>query len=130
MLNFTESCLERKVQGKVYFTFVKLCENVLKLLFLFKSLKNSHKRVFLIEKSKIINQIHFRLAKKIDTSETTINLEELIPGVTYELVVKAGNSNGTSQLTPPLKFITADKYIIEAKGKDSDRTILIGKAYK
>ena len=57
-----------------------------------------------------------RLAKKIDTSETTINLEELIPGVTYELVVKAGNANGTSQLTPPIKFVTADKYIIESKG--------------
>jgi hypothetical protein len=57
-----------------------------------------------------------RLAKKIDTSETTINLDELIPGVTYELVVKAGNANGTSQLTPPIKFVTADKYIIEAKG--------------
>ena len=25
-------------------------------------------------------------------------------------VVKAGNGNGTSQLTAPLKFITADKY--------------------
>ena len=57
-----------------------------------------------------------RLAKKIDTSETSINIDELIPGVTYELVIKAGNSNGTSQLTPPIKFITADKYIIEAKG--------------
>jgi len=35
----------------------------------------------------------------------------------FELqVVKAGNANGTSQLTPPLKFITADKYVIEAKG--------------
>jgi hypothetical protein len=37
--------------------------------------------------------------------------------VTYELVIKAGNANGTSQLTPPIKFITADKYIIEARGK-------------
>ena len=26
-------------------------------------------------------------------------------------VVKAGNGNGTSQLTAPLKFITADKYV-------------------
>ena len=28
------------------------------------------------------------------------------------MVVKAGNSNGTSQLTQPLKFITADEFII------------------
>jgi len=56
-----------------------------------------------------------RLARKIDTAETTVHLEDLLPGVTYELVVKAGNANGTSQLTPPLKFITADKYVIEAK---------------
>ena len=37
---------------------------------------------------------------------TKIEIEDLQPGVTYELVIKAGNANGTSQLTPPLKFIT------------------------
>ena len=37
---------------------------------------------------------------------------DLHSGTTYEVVVKAGNSNGTSQLTQPLKFITADEFII------------------
>jgi hypothetical protein len=33
-------------------------------------------------------------------------------------LLQAGNANGTSQLTPPIKFITADKYIIETKGNN------------
>ena len=49
---------------------------------------------------------------KTDTVARRIVLEDLQPGTTYELVVKAGNSNGTSQLTPPLKFVTADKYVL------------------
>ena len=35
--------------------------------------------------------------------------------VPYELVIKAGNANGTSQLSPPLKFIAADEYIVETR---------------
>jgi hypothetical protein len=49
---------------------------------------------------------------KTDTVARRVSLAGLTPGTAYELVVKAGNSNGTSQLTPPLKFVTADKYII------------------
>ena len=44
--------------------------------------------------------------KKSMIFRTKIEIEDLQPGVTYELVIKAGNANGTSQLTPPLKFIT------------------------
>ena len=55
----------------------------------------------------------FRRALKLDTTATEIIIEGLEPATIYELVVKAGNSKGTSQLTPPLQFITADKFIIE-----------------
>lgn len=51
-------------------------------------------------------------AEKIDTAETSVTLSDLKPGVTYELVVKAGNSNGTSQLTEPITFVTAENYIV------------------
>ena len=55
---------------------------------------------------------YFRRAQKADTSRTKITIENLRPGIPYELVIKAGNANGTSQLTTPLRFITADKYIV------------------
>merc|ERR1719228_81789 len=51
-------------------------------------------------------------ANKSDTVQRKLVLHELQSGTTYEVVVKAGNSNGTSQLTQPLKFITADEFII------------------
>eukprot|EP00092_Neocalanus_flemingeri_P093803 GFUD01119242.1.p1 GENE.GFUD01119242.1~~GFUD01119242.1.p1 ORF type:complete len:1460 (+),score=180.34 GFUD01119242.1:219-4598(+) len=51
-------------------------------------------------------------ANKSDTVQRKLVLHELHSGTTYEVVVKAGNSNGTSQLTQPLKFITADEFII------------------
>ena len=42
----------------------------------------------------------------ISTSRTKIEIEDLQPGLLYKLVIKAGNSNGTSQITPELEFIT------------------------
>merc|ERR1712079_883038 len=65
-------------------------------------------------------------AKKVDTSRTKIEIEDLQPGVPYELVIKAGNANGTSQLTPPLKFITADEYIVETEAKYSKMPSMVG----
>merc|ERR1712150_135188 len=59
-------------------------------------------------------------ALKVDTSRTKITIENLKPGIAYELVIKAGNANGTSQLTQPLKFITADEYIIETQRSSFD----------
>lgn len=53
-----------------------------------------------------------KVTNKSDTVQRKLVLSGLEPGTTYELVVKAGNSNGTSQLTHPLKFVTADRYII------------------
>ena len=44
-------------------------------------------------------------AYKVDTSQTYYTIENLLPGVEYELVIKAGNANGTSQLTPPLRLV-------------------------
>lgn len=41
-------------------------------------------------------------------------------GETYEAVVKAGNSKGTSTLTEPLKFIVGDKYVTSAASQESD----------
>ena len=34
--------------------------------------------------------------------------------IQYELVIKAGNRDGTSTLTDPLSFTLSDKYIISA----------------
>ena len=56
---------------------------------------------------------YYRHAAKMDTPEKHAMLENLAPGATYELVVKAGNSNGTSQLTSPLKFVMAKNYIVQ-----------------
>jgi hypothetical protein len=67
-------------------------------------------------------------ANKTDTTETKLMLDSLNSGTTYELVVKAGNANGTSVLTAPLKFITADEYIIAttaAKTSAGDETVAV-----
>ena len=58
----------------------------------------------------------YRVAQKLDTEETTVTLKNLTPSVEYELVVKAGNSNGTSVLSPPITFVVADKFIINTNG--------------
>ena len=42
------------------------------------------------------------------------------------MVIKAGNANGTSQLTQPLKFITADEYIVETSRAISQTPSVIG----
>ena len=49
----------------------------------------------------------------MDVEGTTATLKNLTPSVTYELVVKAGNTNGTSVLSEPITFIVADKFIIK-----------------
>ena len=56
------------------------------------------------------------MAQKLDTEETTVTLKNLTPSVEYELVVKAGNSNGTSVLSPSITFVVADKFIIQTNG--------------
>ena len=69
-----------------------------------------------VETNAIFNQ-HvnlFRLADKVDTSETEYTFKGLESGVEYELSVKAGNENGTSQLSPSIQFITANEYRIES----------------
>ena len=57
-----------------------------------------------------------RVAQKMDVEGTTATLKNLTPSVTYELVVKAGNTNGTSVLSEPITFIVADKFIIKTNG--------------
>ena len=52
----------------------------------------------------------------MDVEGTTATLKNLTPSVTYELVVKAGNTNGTSVLSDPITFIVADKFIIKTNG--------------
>lgn len=48
---------------------------------------------------------------KNDSRETSLRITGLKEGVSYECVVKAGNTRGTSVLTDPVKFATNDKYI-------------------
>ncbi len=65
-------------------------------------------------------------ANKTDTTDTKLLLDNLNSENTYELVVKAGNSNGTSVLTPPVKFITADGYIIATTAQQSSSSEAAG----
>ena len=62
----------------------------------------------------------FRTANKTDTINKKVVLTGLTPGVAYEVVVKAGNSNGTSQLTTPITFVPADQYIIASPKQSTD----------
>lgn len=63
---------------------------------------------------------------KNDTIQRKLLLTGLHSGTTYELVVKAGNANGTSQLTPPLKFLTADEFIIATSPVESNAGGAVG----
>jgi hypothetical protein len=63
---------------------------------------------------------------KIDTEALQVVLDNLKPGVTYELVVKAGNANGTSQLSAPLQFFTADNYFVETQNVYSPVPSVVG----
>lgn len=49
---------------------------------------------------------------KNDSRATSLTISGLKEGVTYECVVKAGNTRGTSILTEPIKFIMDDKYTV------------------
>ena len=68
-------------------------------------------------------------ANKSDTITRKLVLTGLTSGTNYEVVVKAGNSNGTSQLTQPLKFITADQFIIASPAQGTDVGGAVGVAF-
>ncbi|KAK9885477.1 hypothetical protein WA026_010969 [Henosepilachna vigintioctopunctata] len=54
---------------------------------------------------------------KNDTPETSLVLSNLKEGSTYEYVIKAGNTKGTSTLTKSLRFITDDKYVTSSASR-------------
>lgn len=56
---------------------------------------------------------------KNDTRKTWLTLSGLKENAPYELVIKAGNRDGTSTLTEPLTFTLSDKYIISASTQSS-----------
>jgi hypothetical protein len=58
--------------------------------------------------------------QKGDTSETHLKISDLKDGASYECVVKAGNSKGTSTLTEPVKFTVGEKYITSAASHSED----------
>ncbi|CAH0563601.1 unnamed protein product [Brassicogethes aeneus] len=58
--------------------------------------------------------------KKEDTASTFLTIGQLVEGVTYEAVVKAGNHDGTSTTTDPIKFTPGEKYVTSAASHDSD----------
>ena len=68
-------------------------------------------------------------ANKSDTISRKLVLSGLESGTRYEVVVKAGNSNGTSQLTKPLTFITADQFIIASPAQGTDVGGAVGVAF-
>lgn len=57
---------------------------------------------------------------KNDTRKTWLTLTGFKENMPYELVVKAGNRDGTSTLTEPLSFTLSDKYIISASTHSSN----------
>ena len=61
----------------------------------------------------VVQELSIVVGDRFVCIEKHAMLENLAPGATYELVVKAGNSNGTSQLTSPLKFVMAKNYIVQ-----------------
>lgn len=61
-----------------------------------------------------------RSAMKNDTSNTTIVISGLKDGVSYECVVKAGNSLGTSTLTEPVQFTMGEKYITSSSSLNNE----------
>jgi len=52
--------------------------------------------------------------EKNDTKETSMKISGLKDDLTYELVLKAGNSRGMSTLTEPIRFTTAEKDVTSA----------------
>ncbi|XP_050297664.1 Ig-like and fibronectin type-III domain-containing protein 1 [Anthonomus grandis grandis] len=63
-----------------------------------------------------------RSSQKGDTSETKLKISNLKDGTTYEAVVKAGNSKGTSTLADPIKFTMGEKslYITPAASQSQE----------
>lgn len=52
--------------------------------------------------------------EKNDTKDTSMKIGSLKDDLTYELVLKAGNSKGMSTLTDPIRFTTAEKDVTSA----------------
>lgn len=67
-------------------------------------------------------------ATKNDSKTTSLKITGLKSGVSYECVVKAGNSRGTSTLTEPVKFTTDEKYITSAASMGKGNRILSSKS--
>ncbi|XP_050504317.1 Ig-like and fibronectin type-III domain-containing protein 2 isoform X1 [Diabrotica virgifera virgifera] len=65
-----------------------------------------------------LNDPHSKENFTADTATTHIKFQNLRAGATYALVIKAGNSKGTSTLTEPLKFTMSDKYITSAASQE------------
>ncbi|XP_060521519.1 Ig-like and fibronectin type-III domain-containing protein 2 isoform X2 [Cylas formicarius] len=63
-----------------------------------------------------------RSSQKGDTSETQLKISNLKDGTTYEAVIKAGNSKGTSTLTDPIKFTMGENslYITPAASQSTE----------
>ncbi|XP_060866861.1 Ig-like and fibronectin type-III domain-containing protein 1 [Metopolophium dirhodum] len=59
--------------------------------------------------------------EKNDTKETSMKISGLKDDLTYELVLKAGNSRGMSTLTEPIRFTTAEKDVTSAASMGESR---------
>lgn len=55
-----------------------------------------------------------KVTQKNDTRTMWLVISGLKENVPYELVIKAGNRDGTSTLTEPVSFTLSDKYIISS----------------
>ncbi|XP_055693632.1 Ig-like and fibronectin type-III domain-containing protein 1 [Lutzomyia longipalpis] len=60
---------------------------------------------------------------RLDAKETSIRIDGLKQHVMYELVVKAGNHQGASVLTEPLRFTLGDHHVTSASHSTSAGTI-------
>uniref|UniRef100_A0A6B2EFR4 Putative receptor mediating netrin-dependent axon guidance n=1 Tax=Phlebotomus kandelakii TaxID=1109342 RepID=A0A6B2EFR4_9DIPT len=69
------------------------------------------------------NTINGLGTSRLDAKETSIRIDGLKQHVMYELVVKAGNHQGASVLTEPLRFTLGDHHVTSASHSTSAGTI-------
>lgn len=61
---------------------------------------------------------------RVDTREMSIRIRDLRPNVVYELMIKAGNQNGSSILTEPITFQLGKNISEELSGSSSTGAVL------
>lgn len=75
-------------------------------------------------------RVYYRLkgtrdSRIYDTKDRSFMIDDLVAGHLYEVVLKAGNSKGTSHLTPPIEFLTSNQVLIERTAGSNVTAIIV-----